>query len=88
MADRGEQIPVTRVIAELPAVVPFVAPEAIERQRGRPIAVRLGANESAFGPSPRAQEAMRAAVAQSALYADPESYELRAALAAHHGVSM
>jgi histidinol-phosphate aminotransferase len=50
--------------------------------------VRLGANESTFGPSPRAAEAMRAAVADVWMYGDPKSHELRAALAAHHGCEM
>lgn len=49
--------------------------------------VKLNTNESPFGPSPRALEAMRAAAAETLrLYPDPESIELREALAAHHGV--
>ena len=49
--------------------------------------VKLNTNESPFGPSPRALEAMRAAAADSLrLYPDPEAVELREALAAHHGV--
>src|SRR5215469_189617 len=75
-----------QIVAALPASVPFVAPEAMERTRGRPFALRLGANESNFGPSPDAIAAMRAAATQVQNYADPESYVLRAALAAHHGV--
>src|SRR5258708_23652742 len=63
-----------RSVAALPATVPFVAPEAIERQTGRPPALRLGANESMVGPSPRARAAMLAAGARPALYADPQSY--------------
>ncbi len=83
-----KRVPVTRLVAELPATVPFVGPEALERQSGRPFLLRLGANESAFGPSPRAIEAMSAAASQIAWYADPENYNLRAALARHHGVGM
>ena len=49
--------------------------------------VKLNTNESPFGPSPRALEAMRAAASDSLrLYPDPEATELREALAAHHGV--
>lgn len=49
--------------------------------------VKLNTNESPFGPSPRALEAMRAAAIDSQrLYPDPEAIELREALAAHHGV--
>lgn len=75
-------------IQRLSATVPFVGPEAIERQRGRRFALRLGANESAFGISPKAAEAMRAAIAQVSWYGDPDSFELRDALAQHHGVSV
>ena len=75
-----------QIVAALPASVPFVAPEAMERARGRPFALRLGANESNFGPSPRAIAAMQEAALGVRNYADPENYELRAALAAHHGV--
>ena len=81
---RRVEVPLTTVLAQLPATVPFVAPEAIERRSGRPLQLRLGANESAFGPSPKAQKAMRSAISRSANYGDPESYELRAALARHH----
>ena len=48
--------------------------------------VKLNTNESPFGPSPRALEAMRAAAADALrLYPDPEATALRAALAAYHG---
>ena len=76
----------TPLAASLPATVPFVGPEAQERARGAPFAARLGANESGFGPSPRAIAAMQDAAARCWQYADPESHDLRAALAAHHGV--
>jgi histidinol-phosphate aminotransferase len=81
-------LPVTRLVAEIPATTPFVGPEALERRYGRPFAVRLGANESSFGPSPRALEAMREAAARVSYYGDPENYDLRTALAAHHGVGI
>ncbi len=80
--------PLTRLVAGLPATVPFTGPEALERRSGRPFTLRLGANESNFGPSPKAREAMRAAVDRISQYADPECYELRAALARRHGVGV
>ena len=43
----------SRLVAALPATVPFVPPEALERRIGRTLALRIGANESAFGPSPK-----------------------------------
>ncbi|MGQ0611595.1 MAG: pyridoxal phosphate-dependent aminotransferase [Paracoccaceae bacterium] len=73
--------------AALPATVPFVGPEAQERARGRPFDARLGANESLFGPSPQALRAMKAAAAGVWMYGDPENHDLRAAIAALHGVS-
>jgi histidinol-phosphate aminotransferase len=79
-------LPLTALAASLPASVPFVGPEAQERARGRPFAARLGANESPFGPSPAAVEALRRAAADAWMYGDPESHELRHALAARHRV--
>ena len=78
--------PLTALAASLPATVPFVGPEAQERARGRPFAARLGANESPFGPSPAAVEALRRAAAEAWMYGDPESRDLRDALAGHHGL--
>ncbi len=77
----------TSIVSALPALVPFVGPEAQERVRGRPFRARLGANESLFGPSPKAIRAMKDAAASQWMYADPESHDLRHALARHHGIS-
>lgn len=71
----------------LPATVPFVGPETQERARGRGFAARLGANESLFGPSPAAVQAMERAARDVWMYGDPECHDLRAALAARHGVT-
>ena len=76
----------TPVVTRLPSIVPFVAPEEIERSRGKPFLARLGANEMTFGPSPKAIAAMQAAAADCWMYGDPKSHALRTALAAHHGV--
>ncbi|MEZ5899749.1 MAG: pyridoxal phosphate-dependent aminotransferase [Hyphomicrobiaceae bacterium] len=81
-------IPFTPIIEALPKLVPFVGPEAIERGTGRKFLARLGANESVFGPSPKAIAVMREAAETNWRYADPESYELRAALAAFHGLDV
>jgi histidinol-phosphate aminotransferase len=78
--------PLTPLAESLPATVPFVGPEAQERANGKPFLARLGANESGFGPSPRVVAAMRDAAPDMWKYCDPESYELRAALATHHGL--
>jgi histidinol-phosphate aminotransferase len=78
----------TAQVAAVPSTTPFVAPEELARRVGRSELLRLGANESAFGPSPRAIAAMREAVALTSWYGDPESLELRAALAARHACTI
>lgn len=75
----------TQLAASLPSTVPFVGPERQERQRGQAFIARLGANESVFGPSPKAIAAMQAAAADAWKYPDPDMHDLRCAIAAHHG---
>ncbi len=75
----------TNLVAGLPASVPFVGPEAQERARGREFRARIGANESVFGPSPKALKAMQDAAAGCWMYADPENHDLRHSLATLHG---
>ncbi len=77
-----------RLIESLPATIPFVAPEVLERRSGRPIKLRLGANESVFGISPRARQAILEAIDRIAWYADPESFLLREKLASFHQTRM
>ena len=77
----------TPLAESLPASVPFVGPETQERTRGRGFVARLGANESRFGPSPAAVAAMRAVAGDLWMYGDPEGFDLKAAIAAHHGVT-
>src|SRR3954447_16624487 len=49
--------------------------------------VKLNTNESPFGPSPRALEAIRGGADDTLrLYPDPQASALRAALAGYHGV--
>jgi histidinol-phosphate aminotransferase len=78
----------TAQVSAIPSMTPFVAPEELARRVGRDRLLRLGANESAFGPSPRAIAAMRDAVGLTSWYGDPESLELRAALARRHGCAV
>ncbi len=62
-------------------MTPFVGPEQLMRESGRSSLLRLGANESSFGPSPKAIAAMTNELARLSWYADPESHDLREALA-------
>jgi histidinol-phosphate aminotransferase len=71
-------------IERLPVVRPFIAPEEIARKHAFDRLLRLGANESAFGPAPGAIEAMRREAPAASLYGDPESVDLRARLALKH----
>jgi histidinol-phosphate aminotransferase len=73
----------TALAQSLPSTVPFVGPETQERAQGHPFQARLGANENVFGPSPKAIQAM--AETPQWMYGDPESHDLRQALAKHHG---
>jgi len=79
--------PFTPLVASLPSTVPFVGPEAQERQRGAPFVARIGANENVFGPSKKAIAAMQAAAGETWMYGDPENHDLKAALAAKHDVA-
>jgi histidinol-phosphate aminotransferase len=76
----------TAVVSPLPSTVPFVGPEAQERNRGRAFRARLGANESVFGPSPRAIAAMTKAAADCWMYCDPDNHDLKSAIAAELGI--
>jgi histidinol-phosphate aminotransferase len=77
----------TSIVERLPSTVPFVGPEAQERARGRVFCARIGANESVFGPSAHAVQAMREAAIEAWKYCDPENDDLKQALARHHGVA-
>ncbi len=77
----------TPLVASLPSTVPFVGPETQERIQGHAFVARLGANESVFGPSPKAIAAMQEAASGAWTYGEPENYDLKQALATHHGVA-
>lgn len=78
----------TPIIGALPTTVPFVGPEAQERDRRRPFRARIGANESSFGPSPRVIARMESVARDQWMYCDPDNYELKVAAAAHHDVDV
>ena len=80
--------PFTPLAQSLPSTVPFVGPEALERRTGRPLKVRVGANESAFGISPKAHQAIARGLDRLAWYNDPEGHDLRAELARLHQAAM
>src|SRR5262249_21471392 len=87
MTERAPRPRYARLLSALPAVVPFVPPEALERRIGHELKVRIGANESAFGPSPKALAAMQAAATRVNWYCDPDGFVLREAIARRHNIA-
>ena len=79
--------PFTTLIDSLPSTVPFVGPETQERQLERQFLARIGANESVFGPSPLACDAIRLEADAIWQYGDPENFDLKTALAQKHNVN-
>ena len=76
-----------RIVAKLSDTIPFIAPAELERQGGFTFLARLGANESVFGPSSMAIEAMKRAAENPQWYGDPLSHDLRQELASKHGLT-
>ncbi len=68
-------------IEAIPPTTPFIGPEELARGGGHPELLRLGANESAFGISCQALAAMQRELPRLSWYGDPESIDLREALA-------
>lgn len=62
--------------------------EELSRELGITDAVKLASNENPLGPSPRALEAARRVIGDAHRYPDGAAYNLRAKLAAKHGVGM
>ena len=76
----------TKIVEKLPSSVPFVGPEAQERNLKQLFKARIGANESVFGPSLKATLAMQNEIIKTWKYGDPENFELKHALAKKHMV--
>src|SRR3990172_2867119 len=72
-------------VSRTPPYEPGPPVETLEAQLGHPI-IRLSANESPLGPSPRAMAAIKAELPRLHLYPDGGARELREALAKHLGV--
>lgn len=62
---------------------PSTTPAALER---RSQLIKLDSNESPFGPSARAMDAMRSAMGTANSYPDDDCSQLRQKLAMHHGL--
>jgi len=77
---------VPEFISSLSPYVPGKPIEETEREYGISNAVKLASNENPLGPSPRAMEAIAAALPRLHLYPDGASYYLKNALASFLGV--
>lgn len=77
-----ELVPVP-IVADAPAAVPFTGPERLARTAGFDVAelLRLGANESCFGPAPAVAAALEEGLSSIGNYGDPDVFALRTALA-------
>lgn len=73
-------------IRNLAGYVPGKTLRQAQRESGVSM-IKLASNENPFGPSPRAVEAIRNAAAGVNFYPDNDASELRAELAARHGIA-
>ena len=74
-------------ILELKAYVPGKPVEEVERELGISSSIKLASNENPIGPSPKAVEALLAAVSQVNRYPDDNYYALRNRLSEKLGVA-
>lgn len=75
-------------VRNLQAYVPGKPVSELEREYGVRDVIKLASNENPLGPSPRALKAVQQSLAQLARYPDGAGFELRAALARRHGVTL
>jgi histidinol-phosphate aminotransferase len=74
-------------VAALTPYEPGKPIEEVQRELGIGEPIKLASNENPIGPSPRAVEAVKAALGELNRYPDGGSYLLRHKIAARHGVS-
>ncbi|MBX3703542.1 MAG: histidinol-phosphate transaminase [Steroidobacteraceae bacterium] len=86
MANRFEQLAAPGV-RRLSPYVPGKPPEQLERELGIRDSIKLASNENPLGPGPLARNALAGAIAGVGFYPDGSGHDLRARLAAKHGVS-
>lgn len=75
-------------VRKLAPYVPGKPPEQLERELGIHDSIKLASNENPLGPGPRTRAALAAALAGVGMYPDGSGHELRARLAAKHGVAL
>ncbi|MDO9372510.1 MAG: histidinol-phosphate transaminase [Gammaproteobacteria bacterium] len=75
-------------VRNLQPYVPGKPVAELEREYGVRDVIKLASNENPLGPSPRAVRAVQQSLTQLARYPDGAGFELRAALARKHGVTL
>ncbi|AFH62092.1 histidinol-phosphate transaminase [Paenibacillus caseinilyticus] len=73
-------------IVHLPVYQPGKPMEEVKRELGLTEVIKLASNENPFGCSPKAKEAIIAAVDNASIYPDGGAVDLTAAVSAHLGV--
>ena len=76
----------TPLVRALPPTVPFVGPEAQERDRGRPFARASAPMRAASALRPRSSRRCAQAAPDMWMYCDPDNFDLKTRFAAHLGV--
>jgi len=77
---------VSKPVREMEALPPSAQPRPVDAETA-PRLIKLDSNENPFGPSPRAIEAMRLALASAHSYPDDDCSELRSKLAGYHSLA-
>ncbi len=73
-------------LASLKPYVPGKPLSELERELGITGSIKLASNENPLGPSERVKQALSAQIADLTRYPDGGGFELRGAIAKHHGV--
>ena len=73
-------------VKDLPVYSPGKSPEEVAREFGLEDCVKMASNENPLGPSPRAVEAVKAALSTMNIYPDGSSSELKEAISRKLGI--
>ena len=89
MSPNALSVPLNAALTHLPVYQPGRPIEEVARELGLPAAdiIKLASNENPLGPSPKALEAMRAALPHQQLYPDGNAFYLKRRLAETLGLS-
>ena len=75
-----------KALEQIKPYVPGKPIEEVQREFGLDDVIKMASNENPLGPSPKAQEALREAIAGINIYPDGSHYHLKQELARFHGL--